>query len=216
MCEHGQQAVDHLKLDQEFDVILMDMQMPVLDGYAATEQIREMGIDIPIIALTANSMKDDDKRCIAAGSTGYLSKPIDTAKLLAMISDLSDPVLRISSAISGECLVEPNTQTTEQVSELAEQNGDDKIKQQIAVLAEKFVAKLQTRLPEFQLAYDNNDLRSLSGLGHWLKGTAGTVGLLDLARNGAELDLAGKEGSLEKANDVLNEIAEHLAETVQA
>ena len=93
---------------------------------------------------------------------------------------------------------------------------DDKIEQKIAKLAEKFLTKLQTRLPEFQTAYVNNDLKSLSGLGHWLKGTAATVGLRELARSGAQLDSAGKEGSLEKANNALNQLTEFLAETTQA
>jgi len=85
-AENGQQAIDRLTQDAQFKFILMDCQMPVMDGYECTEKIRqgEAGHalkDIPIIAMTANAMKGDEERCIAAGMNDYLSKPLDLLKL---------------------------------------------------------------------------------------------------------------------------------------
>jgi two-component system, sensor histidine kinase and response regulator len=78
-------------LEGEFDVVLMDVQMPELDGFAATAKIREREIEkrakrrVPIVALTAHAMKGDRERCIAGGMDDYLTKPIQSKELYALI-----------------------------------------------------------------------------------------------------------------------------------
>ena len=78
IANHGGEAVAMVKA-KTYDLILMDMQMPILDGLGATRQIRtlECGKSIPIIAMTANAFEDDKKNCIEAGMNGFLTKPLE-------------------------------------------------------------------------------------------------------------------------------------------
>jgi signal transduction histidine kinase/CheY-like chemotaxis protein len=83
----GKQALDLLLSGKSFDIILMDIMMPVMDGFTAIQEIRktEMFKDVPIIALTAKAMKDDRQKCLDAGASDYMSKPVNTDQLVALM-----------------------------------------------------------------------------------------------------------------------------------
>ena len=87
MAENGRIGAD-LAMKNPFDLILMDMQMPVMDGYTAATLLRQHGLTIPIIALTAHAMKGDQDKCLAAGCSGYVTKPIDADMLLRTVAEM--------------------------------------------------------------------------------------------------------------------------------
>jgi len=84
-AKNGERAIEMINNNQPYDLILMDCQMPILDGYAATKKLRSMGYDMPIIAITAHAMDGDRERCLEAGMDDYISKPIRKDELLGII-----------------------------------------------------------------------------------------------------------------------------------
>jgi len=85
MAKNGEEALDLVRRSS-FDVILLDIIMPVMDGYQATRAVRELGCEVPIIALTANALTGAREECLSAGCTDYLSKPINRATMLGLIA----------------------------------------------------------------------------------------------------------------------------------
>jgi CheY-like chemotaxis protein/signal transduction histidine kinase len=86
-AENGKQAIEQLKKDPNVDAVLMDVMMPEMDGYETTRAIRAMDQfkTLPIVALTAKAMKGDREKCIAAGASDYITKPVDTEQLLSLL-----------------------------------------------------------------------------------------------------------------------------------
>jgi signal transduction histidine kinase/CheY-like chemotaxis protein/HPt (histidine-containing phosphotransfer) domain-containing protein len=189
LAENGEQGVQRA-LAQPFDVILMDMQMPVMDGYTATRRLREQGLQTPIIALTAHAMAGDERKCLEAGCSNYLSKPIEADQLLQCVAGyLAEPV-SVSSPPTPLPRNAPPASQLPQEALISSLPGDDPDFREIIV---EFVERLQMKLTAMEEALRTGDFESLAELAHWLKGSGGTAGFADFTEPARRLEQLAKQ-----------------------
>jgi PAS domain S-box-containing protein len=171
-----------------FDVILMDVQMPVMGGFDATQAIRgreeREGGHVRIVALTAHVLQRDRERCLAAGMDGYLAKPIDRLDLFAAV-ELEPPAgagLQRESSVGDDI-----TQFDE--NELMERlGGDGEVRQEIVAIFRHSTPEL---VAEIRMAIESRDLTRLKSAAHTLKGAAGNLSAKRLAALAMEIEQAG-------------------------
>lgn len=169
LVSNGHQAVESA-LRGTFDLIFMDMQMPVMGGEEASRLIRHAGINVPIIAITANVMTEDAERYKAAGCQAVLGKPIVQSEFLKVLSHYAQ-------------------QATPSVSKLALQLATDPAMQALLAQFRSQLPGLLTQLMQFA---SSKDWLQLAFAAHSLKGSAGSMGYPKLTELAAELELASK------------------------
>jgi CheY-like chemotaxis protein/HPt (histidine-containing phosphotransfer) domain-containing protein len=200
-AENGQIGVE-LATHAGFDLILMDMQMPVMDGYMASLRLRQMGLQTPIIALTAHAMKGDEEKCREAGCSGYLSKPIDTDQLLRTVAASLPPTGTWTAApgpaAPGAC-VEPPL-----VSTLPTKDPG------FATIVRAFIGDFGIKLEAMHQAWEKKDLEGLRRLAHAVKGTGGSVGFAPISEAAKRLEKAVQSGDGEETEEALAEL-HHMA-----
>jgi two-component system sensor histidine kinase/response regulator len=197
LAANGQLGVDAVRLAApQFDVVLMDIQMPVMDGYTATGHIRsELGlVQLPIIAMTANVMASDREACMAAGMNEHIGKPFDMAKL---VSQLLRSTGFDASADSQTTPVEASALPTPLPAPLAPVEGMDLhgalgrmsgSRSLYSRTARDFLNILVTMHAKLCEQFESNDKQKLAMTLHTLKGNAGTLGVTALAQDAKRLE----------------------------
>jgi two-component system sensor histidine kinase/response regulator len=216
LVTNGKEAVDAVKREQ-FDVVLMDVQMPVMGGFEATRLIREheatSGRRTPIIAVTAHAMKGDREACFAAGMDGFAPKPIQSTKLLEMVDRLVTGSMRAATpATTMRAVTAPTTVTpVAPVTVRAEVagNSDSATLDEVALmklvsgnralageLAGLFLEDLEPRVTEITAAVDGRDAERLRMGAHALAGSAGTLNAGLVAAAARVLETIARSGEL--------------------
>ena len=214
-AENGAVAVEKASRE-DFAVIYMDVQMPVMDGLAATRQLRERGLKTPIIALTAHAMKGFEEEIMAGGFSGYITKPIDIDAMIRNLAELlrartldgEDSEKQLEVPVStAERNATPPPAESPIVSHLAANNP------RFRPIVEKFVRRLGDQLDAMSKAWEARNFEELAGLGHWLKGAGGTVGFDVFTAPAAALEQLAKarnEEDIEAAIGNLRRLASRI------
>jgi PAS domain S-box-containing protein len=232
VAANGQEVLDLLdRID--YDLILMDCQMPILDGYEATMAIRQLNSakqKITIIAMTANALKEDRDRCLDCGMDDYLSKPIRKEMLAAKLSEWEER-LSISEPI-GPDLVEPpeninpdinleinikNTAMSKPLIDLEYletlTGGDQAFKTE---LLQTFFEAIPEYLDTLQKAIEDKDAYAIERGAHLIKGTSGSMGISSIQAIASELEEKGRDKNITDADKFLHQmqdIVKQLQET---
>jgi CheY-like chemotaxis protein/anti-sigma regulatory factor (Ser/Thr protein kinase) len=220
VATNGREALEQFS-NTRFDVIIMDLQMPMMDGYQATAAIRHLECQterhIPIIALTAHSTASDREACLKAGMDAYLSKPINVAKL---VKATESSVLKSVPRSGGEqwnspSNGEPSGKTVvDRDSVMKRLGGDEELfRSFIEVFTEDSPAMMQQLRDA--VAERNSSLIQRSA--HSLRGLAANFNAAGVVELASKLEQAGKDGDLSEANSLmtqLNEAMEQLQETL--
>ncbi|WP_455202498.1 ATP-binding protein [Kaarinaea lacus] len=172
VVDDGKLAVE-AALEKEFDLILMDMQMPVLDGLGAMRQLRQAGYTKPIVALTANTSQSDKDACLDAGADGFLSKPIDFEKFFNVLN----------FHVGGVSRAEARSQEPAMSLSTSEYEAED---QEMQAIFSAFLNKLPNMVESIQQFAQQKNWEALQSVSHQLKGLGGSFGyhqLTEICRN---------------------------------
>jgi CheY-like chemotaxis protein len=195
LAEDGRQAIEAIAA-QNYDLVLMDMQMPIMDGLEATRRLRRDGYSIPIVGVTANAFVSDREACLSAGMNDFMTKPVTLAKLEAMLSKwlvASAPeALPPSSAERLILLIDPVQQHA-----LEQELGIETMKD----LKTAFWGDVQKMLSEARTALAARDRLAADVVFHTLTGAARTLGYASLGDAAAKVR-ADKDQTVEVTSDI--------------
>ena len=215
IAENGALALERFQQEQ-YDVILMDMQMPIMDGYTATRKIRQLEAEqnltpTPIVALTAHAHQDAAQRSIEAGCNAHLSKPLKKSTLLECLAQYapqtSQPLLKQSALPSST----PEAESQE--PEFSERKEVVYVELDFAEFIPEFIQDIQQDIREMDNALQAENYEVIRQISHKLKGVGGGYGLDEVSTIARQIEIGGKQeeyGITRKELDVLKHYLEHI------
>ena len=192
VAENGREALDAIE-QKPYVAVLMDCQMPVMDGYTATAELRRRGEHLPVIALTAHAFDGERERCAAAGMDDFIAKPVRVDELAATLERFTGQVI--------------NTAT---LAALREAVGGG---ERLARILDVFVSQGETHIETIAHAIALGDAPAVARTAHTLKGGAAAVGAVAVAEIAGELERLGERGELGAAPDHTRRLSDAFERT---
>jgi len=191
IANNGREAIEILSRE-DFDIVLMDCQMPEMDGFETTRIIRNpqssvRNHEITIIAMTAYVMKGEMERCIESGMTDYISKPIRREEFLSKVENLPLPQLL----------------AIDRLGVMSRCDGDEKFVKELWKL---FVEDAPDKIEGLKKALESRDCNLLNKQAHSLKSASGTIGAMELADICSQIEIAAKDGNIEMCNRIYEKL----------
>ena len=222
IANNGREAVEMLNGENVYEAVLMDMQMPEMDGYEATGAIRQRPEfkDLPIIAMTANVMAGDREKCLEAGMNDHVAKPIEPDKLFKVLvqwippQDSEAPPAELepsSNEVSGDSLPD-NLHGIDIEEGLRRVGGNRKLYRKLLL---DFLQDHQEDVSAIRQALDQEDLATAQRIAHTIKGVAGSIGAGDLHREAASLEAAFKDVQQDRYSELLVRLEDTLTPVMQ-
>ena len=207
IANNGREAIDLLQ-QESFDLVLMDIQMPEMDGILATKSIREREKSthghIPIIAMTAHAMKGDRARCIAAGMDGYVTKPINleevTAAILTALHITPEGDNDTSLDKRNGKMLERSEVLWDMSRTLEQLGGDETLLQEVM---EIFLDQAPKHLAALRLAVAQGQAETVETTAHTLKGELGYLGIPEISQRASEIEEIGRSKDVSRAAGLL-------------
>lgn len=208
-ANNGLEAVEYLK-NHDCDLVLMDIQMPQMDGYTATQKIREeLNLNLPIIAMTAHALAGEREKCLSRGMNEYISKPVNEDELFKLISGFG-----LKEGKNDKKAKTPESITAYQYIDLnymkSVSSGDQDFERTVT---KQFLEKVPAHLQEMESAYENTDFKIVKLRAHDLKSSVAIMGLLPLLEEKLNtLELTNAENPTSK--QTLEEVKEIIVKAV--
>jgi CheY-like chemotaxis protein/HPt (histidine-containing phosphotransfer) domain-containing protein len=216
VANNGKEALGALQ-GEEFDVVLMDVQMPEMDGFEATEAIRaqerQTGGHIPIVAMTAHAMKGDRERCLEVGMDDYVSKPLQPSDLFEAVEHLAQPTeQKRGKPLTKQKLVSQQEEASifDRAAAMQIVGGDkDLIREVIDIFLNAECPALMTKICT---AIEQGDTESLNRAAHSLKGAASNLAARATVDAAYQLELIGETNDLSAAGPAYDSLEQALME----
>ena len=195
IVSNGQQAIDAVS-EKKYDLIFMDMQMPVMDGTSAVKKLRKQDYYGPIVALTANAMSDYKQTCLDNGFDDFISKPVDQELFYAVIQHY------LKHAENTSMSAQPIHST------LAEKSP------RFAKLVNKFIAGISTTVDEINASFEDKDIEQFAKLVHKFKGAGGNIGYMEITEHCQKIEFQIKNEDMNQVKALLKELDEIIVRII--
>ena len=216
VANNGIEAINLLR-EKDYDIVLMDCQMPIMDGYQATETIRKedsrvINPDVPVVAMTANAMQGDREKCIAAGMNDYIAKPVVPDKLQQALQRWLPESCHVQNAIENDGQNSDIASDQEEPDQLDQADKpvfdyealstrmmhDEEL---IRMVAEEFIVDMKDQVHMLEQAFEDNNMPDISLHAHSIKGAASNLGGVALSSRANKIEKAGKAGDAEAVDE---------------